>query len=427
MKMIGSSGRPNDAEPRIRWLDGLRGVAALQVLLLHYATAFLPGLGLPDPSLSHYRWEPIVADTPLYVVLNGNVSVDLFFLLSGTALSLSFARHPFAFARSALRRVIRLGIPMAAATLLAALLFSLWPDAHRTASRLTGSVTWLGSLAPTGVTVPLVLHQITLEGMLAGFRDTSLLPGWVADGLGLGLRQDALNAPLWTLHIEFAGSLIVLVLVMLRAAAPRWLHGVVCAGLLAAFATTPLLLFVIGHLAAPIIVRGVAGRWRWIGAACLAGGITLASGQCFDWVGSVLTVLPQPPTGPATGPLPLQFMISALGIFLGITLLSPVQRWLTLALPRWLGRLSFSLYLVHFPVLFTVISVLFLHLQPVMDYGAAIVLCMGAGAGVSLGLAALFARWVDGPAIRLSRAVFPHRAPASLRPESGLAPLLDEG
>jgi len=50
---------------RVAWLDGMRGIAAVQVVLLHYATAFLPGLGLHNRLMMRHRWERIIADTPL--------------------------------------------------------------------------------------------------------------------------------------------------------------------------------------------------------------------------------------------------------------------------------------------------------------------------------------------------------------------------
>ena len=50
---------PIPREDRVGWLDGMRGIAAVQVVLLHYATAFLPGLGLHDRAMMHHRWEQI--------------------------------------------------------------------------------------------------------------------------------------------------------------------------------------------------------------------------------------------------------------------------------------------------------------------------------------------------------------------------------
>jgi hypothetical protein len=61
---------------------------------------------------------------------------------------------------------------------------------------------------------------------------------------------------------------------------------------------------------------------------------------------------------------------------------------------------------VHFPVLFTLVSALFLRLHTIMAYGAAVVLCTLIGGVVSVSLAVLFEAWIDSPAILLSRAIF---------------------
>jgi peptidoglycan/LPS O-acetylase OafA/YrhL len=74
----------------------------------------------------------------------------------------------------------------------------------------------------------------------------------------------------------------------------------------------------------------------------------------------------------------------------------------------WGGKISFSLYLVHFPILFTLVCWLFLSLSTVLPYAVVVLLCGLIGGAVSLALAVLFERWIDRPAIRWSRAV---RAP----------------
>lgn len=67
------------------------------------------------------------------------------------------------------------------------------------------------------------------------------------------------------------------------------------------------------------------------------------------------------------------------------------------------GRLSFSLYLVQFPLLFTVVCSLFLNLREFLPYRPAVVVCTGVGISMSLALTLVFERWIDRPAIRLSR------------------------
>ncbi|MDR3532442.1 MAG: hypothetical protein P4L90_18055 [Rhodopila sp.] len=48
--------------PRLGWLDGLRGLAAMQVVLLHYVFAFLPTIGSTYPlDIQDFWWRGLVS------------------------------------------------------------------------------------------------------------------------------------------------------------------------------------------------------------------------------------------------------------------------------------------------------------------------------------------------------------------------------
>jgi len=71
---------PRPTQPaKIQHLEGLRGIAALQVVLLHFVTGFLPD------TAEH-------AAPPLPVLWDGHTAVYAFFLISGAVLTPSFAR-----------------------------------------------------------------------------------------------------------------------------------------------------------------------------------------------------------------------------------------------------------------------------------------------------------------------------------------------
>src|SRR6476620_400751 len=95
---------------KVEYLEGLRGVAAMQVLLLHFFTGFLP-------ETASRVWPPF------NLALDGHTAVYVFFLISGTVLTPSFARPGSLVAKMA-RRVVRLGIPVAAAAAIATALIA---------------------------------------------------------------------------------------------------------------------------------------------------------------------------------------------------------------------------------------------------------------------------------------------------------------
>src|SRR6185437_4433406 len=112
-----------DRPTRLAYLEGLRGIAALQVVLLHFVTAFVPTL--PDRAgLAGF-------------VFDGHSAVYLFFLISGAVLSLAFVREGAGIAGRIAQRVVRIGLPVAAACVLAVLLLALLPHAHLRAAEST--------------------------------------------------------------------------------------------------------------------------------------------------------------------------------------------------------------------------------------------------------------------------------------------------
>lgn len=107
--------------PKITYLDGLRGAAALVVVIAHFLQVFLPSMFEARPQVSHFAFDQWIPRTPLNLLFNGNFAVCLFFVLSGFVLSLRFFRYRrrSVVAASLLRRHFRLAIPAVCSLLLA--------------------------------------------------------------------------------------------------------------------------------------------------------------------------------------------------------------------------------------------------------------------------------------------------------------------
>lgn len=394
---------PGPDVPRVGWLDGLRGIAAMQVVLLHYASAFLPAMVFSGPTRDPDTWAAMFISTPLGFLVDGSSAVYLFFIMSGVALTYAFSTRPYAFLTGAIRRVVRLGLPMAASIILAVALFSLIPAAHFAAAEISGSE-WLHTINPQRMTLAAVVHQVTFEGMLAGYTPWSLLPKPGISALGLVSEGRSFNPPLWTLHIEFYGSVLVLTLVALRASVRPQIYYLVVAVTGVCFALSLLSLFIVGHLAAGLLARTGGRRWQTVlGATSLAAGIILCSVGTPSVIARLHRLLPFPPIGLPGDEQILQKMIGAILVFGGVAMLPVLRRILECPVLRWLGAISFSLYLSHFPLLFTLVALGFTHLAGLMPYGVATAISTITGILASFALAALFERHVDRPAIRLSR------------------------
>jgi peptidoglycan/LPS O-acetylase OafA/YrhL len=134
---------------RFAQLDSLRGLAALIVVLYHFSIV---------PAQQNGRLWSILLQTPLRVVISGTQSVVFFFVLSGFVLSLSFySDKPPTYGTYLLKRVCRLYIPYAIAisiAILARLLFS--------RGGISGLSGWFNAEWTTPITPGLVLKHLML-------------------------------------------------------------------------------------------------------------------------------------------------------------------------------------------------------------------------------------------------------------------------
>lgn len=370
---------------KVQYLEGLRGVAAMQVVLLHFVSGFMP-------HFAGHAWPP------LRVLYDGHTAVYVFFLISGAVLTPSFARAG-AFGAKLLKRVVRLGIPVAAAAAIATALIAAMPDVHLRAAVLTGSG-WLAMDSSGAPTLPHLAREIGLDSLLLGYRESTLFAPLAAD---LPPMERSLDAPFWSLHLELYGSLLVLCLVTLRNRS-MLLHR--AAILLAAvtFGTHPMFLFVLGHLMRPdtLLPPSASRKSRWSpfvpGLGLLLLGVALCATKDWSFVEWLRLTLSQSAIAYAPNLYQFQSQLGAISLYAGVLLCPLVWPALESSPCRHLGRLSFSIYLLHFPILFTVVCLMFTALPSVVS---AFVLFLA----LTLLAAIAFERLIDRPAIALSRRI----------------------
>jgi len=202
----------------------------------------------------------------------------------------------------------------------------------------------------------------------------------------------------------------VLLLVKLRRRLSRNWHRGILVTLLILLITHPLDLFVIGYGTARLMRTGFWQRltqpW-WIMALAviaIAAGIGMSAHlapahakEGFERFGNITCLPMRLDAFHAFG------HYAAILIFAGVMILPFAQRLLSSRFCQFLGRYSFSLYLVHFPVLFTVTCAVVVRAQGLQHGRAA--LSIAAGLLLTICLAWLFERYVDAPATRLSRRI----------------------
>ncbi|OYW12052.1 MAG: acyltransferase [Acidiphilium sp. 37-67-22] len=411
------------------YLDGLRGLAALQVVFLHYVSAFLPVIAMagtgPAALMAAHGWQAALGRSPAIFLINGYSAVYIFFLLSGYVLRHAFARID-SVAVGVWRRLVRLGLPASVAVLYAGAVLAMDYHAHVQAAAISGSTNWLGVLMATPPTPVPVLRDAVLNSVLTGYSGANGFP-FLRHLIPMPDLLHAFDPPTWTLNVELSGSVLCLGLSFVERRR-RALLPYVIAALALWLGASQWFLFAFGYAMAG---RREMGRREMgqpeIGQREIGPGRLRAAGAVVALIAGIL-LCRLTPTAPVLllhallrhqhPPDPFHFsnQIGAILIFLGVLNLPRAQALLERRLPQFLGRISFSLYLVHFPVMATLGCGVFITLAP--RFGA-VAGCLGAlavGLAATLPIAVLFERHVDRLAVRLSR-----RSPAFLAPATDIA------
>ena len=291
------------ARERVRFdcLDGLRGWAALSVVLFH-ATSESFGPAMP------------VLETPWFGFFNdGGFAVRVFFVLSGFVLSRRFVVVGDAdgVRRLAAGRYARLVVPIGLISAIGYVMLSFGLFHNVQAGTVLDSA-WLADQ-----------FRIVPPGLFYFVRFA------VFDAFTAPNPAASYNPFIWTMQYELIGSFILLSSLGLFGSYPAIRRAVLGLGIVLALAIDPLYaLFFEGALLAETdmsALEAVGERWRdLVGVTCCAGA-WLACAASRDQFQSVIAPL-----------------------LLAGVLISPwMQRALETRWSRFLGRVSFPLYLVH--------------------------------------------------------------------------------
>jgi peptidoglycan/LPS O-acetylase OafA/YrhL len=358
---------------RLDHLDALRGIAAIIVVAKHYVDAF----GLPG-------WDRAMAHSPLGIWWDGPAAVSFFFVLSGLVLAFRHFRTTptpdlagFDYPGYIVARFCRIWLPYLAVLLITIPLVRLSAQGVAT---LPASTPWFASIWQGRITVGSLLRQVfDLRVVAAG------------DGLNLLIPQA------WTLIVEVVMSLLIPCGVLIAARSTAWLLGT---AFLAATLTgmSPFVLhFAIG-IALAKHYRAIVDHLepRPITRAALAlVALLLAT---FDLYKPAI-----PPLTHILFDLDAQALGSAL--IIAVVSASPTLRnALARGLPHLIGRISFSLYLIHIIILFTLTPRL-LHLMgrssTTLNWTVGLAFTIAASVAVSIPLY----RYVEVPTMALGKRI----------------------
>lgn len=339
---------------KIVYLDGLRGLAALIVVVSHFFQVFAPSVFEGRKEIEHFAFEGIAARTPFNLLFNGNFSVCLFFVLSGYVLSYRFFQtgDRLVIYSSAIRRYFRLAVPALVSVLFAYLILVLDFGAYDNIR---------------GMTLSSMPDPFAADANLLVMLKESLVHTFFTYG-------SQYNPVLWTMTYELFGSFLIFVILVTCGR-----HGIryaVYAVLICVFIDSYYLGFILGMLLSDVKNSGrdlLAYIHRpWIHIPLLCIGIYTGSYPYVAPQGTIYSLL-------QWGASDFNFFVfyHVIGSFLILGVLLNSNRMQSIFSHRffaYLGKVSFSLYLVHFTVICSLGGFIFLFLSPHLTYGSNVLL-----------------------------------------------------
>ncbi|WP_455546728.1 acyltransferase family protein [Dryocola clanedunensis] len=169
---------------KLLYIEGIRGVACFMVVLSHLALVFYPGLHEHD--LIIHGWERVIYDSPLPFFYSGTAAVYIFFVLSGYVLTFGIMKNKDILASISMmtiRRYFRLAPPVVASCILAYVALNFIGS---DTSALSAWAQSYGKFEPT-----------FFGAIYSGLVETFFRGG------------SNYNPVLWTMKIELIGSFIV--------------------------------------------------------------------------------------------------------------------------------------------------------------------------------------------------------------------------
>lgn len=358
-------------------------VALYHNLLAFYAVAFL-GTGAVMASIANTHFEKQAYGNPLMVFLSGTFAVAIFFVLSGFVLSIGYFQtgNESIIRKLATKRYLRLMLPALASVLICYALIKFGLNNASAAAAFTHSG-WLGPRW--------------------GF-EPHLLGAIVDAAWGIFIKSGSIyNNVLWTMSFEFVGSFIVFGSLLLFGKSQRRWILYVC--LIFLTWNTWFLAFVAGMILADMTAGGFIqskARKLWQIVPLIVLGLFLGG---YPLMGATGTIYDHITPNALIGRVNFISIYTTIGATILVTLTvacAQITRLLKSKYMSELGAYTFSLYLVHIPILFSFTTFAFLHLHNHFGYNTSVLLSLAASIPIVAGATYLFRRFVDTPAIKFS-------------------------
>ena len=361
--------------------ESIRGLACLAVVFSHLSLSFFPFLHHFNPAeVSTSTWQSLIHHSPFAFWYSGTAAVFLFFVLSGFVLSYAILRKPaqaeFKIKSMLIKRYPRLAIPAVISCLVVWVVFQ---TIHIDSSQMNG---WFQAYVTQDVSLKLAIY----EGTIGSFFFAASSVNWV----------------LWTMHIELIGSIVLFLLLYIYQFSR--------------------VMFFIGSIVLPLIALYLKGEGFFLGISSFVIGIYyyLYGKQLSLTLSIALLLSGLYLAGAHSSSASYQWIYAVLGertydycnFFAGMLivysiLMSPkLSQFLDKKVLVWLGKLSFSIYLLHLITLYVVGVPIFNYLLSIgLQYTTSAIIASVIFILITLWISAYYSQWVDQLAIKTSQKI----------------------
>ncbi|MCM7560025.1 acyltransferase family protein [Enterobacter roggenkampii] len=376
------SDKHNNAKINLGYLDGLRGILCILVLIEHCINFYKPDIRFTELEGITGLVRRLIISTPLNIMYNGDVAVYIFFALSGFVLSLSFNRskNHDVILSGVIKRYPRIMLPVAGSMVLMYVVM-LFID------------TYVGQAF--GLQLFNVVEQVFYK---IPFTHSILT-----------------NYPLWSMSYELYGSLLVFSLLAIFG---RSKHRILFYSMVMVYFMVSLnqahqdifeystyyALFVFGMIMSDITNGGAFKINPYIRLAMFSIGLYLATiplprENIAQYIGAYTYLK----VFDGFSYMQVSITIGVIGsmiLFASIIDSNVAMKFLSTNVVRFLGNISFPLYLNHAIVIYVISYVLHKKYEQIGIVEFIIATCLTIL--ISVPIAYLFEKFIDAPSIRAS-------------------------
>lgn len=373
-------------ENRLTYLEGLRGVAALMVFFCHFSYAFYYALYSTKILEANMpgNLDAYLSVTPLNILYNGKLAVQIFFILCGYVISIRYFQtgNKDYLVKSAVKRYFRLLVPIFFLEVVTFILMKVGAYHNEAAAVISKSQDWFMNFNLQNPTVPTLLKEIFFDAFFGE-------PFYYSNVL-------------WIIKYEFLGSLMVYGILYITG---KWKYRdvlyviLILASIRSFYVSIFIGMFLCNlmHQNHPLI-RFCKNKFILLISTLL--GLVFA-------------------TYPAAGENLEHTLYRFLGVprviifyVIGTTLLFWVllnSRWMQSLFNKKLfqivGKYSFGIYLVHFPVIATFSSWFLLTLNGKLGYNSIMIINLILTGVIAFSLAVAFTKYIEPLGTKLANVV----------------------